>query len=280
VVAIDHTRRVGGASDQCLHRVPLAADAVAVLADHHVEALHVERDTGIEPCAGEVGEREQRRLWRVGGASRHDAAVESGRVDDVAVGPHEDHGGEVLVGVSHRDGARRASGGGGETSRADPCQRRVPGDIDVAGEMGLGLRLVVRVQHVVEREVMPGEPVGEPLPDRDDLRVVRDRSEDERPARCRGAHEPAELARRTSADPFASITRTGEACATTIVALLAHVPDRIKPIRCAPMTPPSRDPHFIVPLRRVIDRNPAAIGEPASSGLPPKGWPRHLDRHL
>ena len=128
-----------------------------------------------------MGEREQRRLRRVDRTGGDGAAGEwatsvmalSARTSTTEV--------RSWSRVAHRDRVRLATRRlRGEASGAHPGERRVPRDIDVAGEVCFGLGLVARVQHVVEREVLGGEPVLEALPDRDDLRVVGNGAERER----------------------------------------------------------------------------------------------------
>ena len=70
--------------------------------------------------------------------------------------------------------------GRGEAHAAHPRERRVPRRVDPARDEVLHLALVVRVQDVVEVEVLLGEPAAEAVPDRDDLRVVRDRAHQQR----------------------------------------------------------------------------------------------------
>ena len=109
LVAVDDARGVDLAGDQRLHGVALAADVVAVLGDHDVEAAHGERRAGVEAQPGEVGQRQQRGLRRVDRAGGDRAPREAGHVGDVAVAADQHDRGQVLVGVAHGDSTRRAA---------------------------------------------------------------------------------------------------------------------------------------------------------------------------
>ena len=143
------------AGEQRPHRVALAADVVAVLADRARRSAAPSKSLpGFRPWLAQRVQRDQRRLRRVGGADA-DALALAGRPRSAIVGvaAHDDHRGQVAIGVAHRD--RLAPAGRGARpmrSVCEPRERRVPRDVDVAAKLRLDLALVVRVQHVVERQ--------------------------------------------------------------------------------------------------------------------------------
>ena len=132
------------------------------------------------PARAEVAERDQRRLRGVDRTRRDATPLQLLDRLDVGVGADDDHRGQVAVGVAHGQRLDRASGVPADALGADPRQRRVPRDVDAPGGELFDLALVVRVQDVVEREVAVREPAPEPVPDRDDLRVVRHRAHHQR----------------------------------------------------------------------------------------------------
>jgi hypothetical protein len=165
VVAVDHAGGVDPAVDQRPGRVPFAADVVAVLAHADVVMDHLHL-AGALP--GEVPQRDQRGLRRVDRTHTHPAPGQIGHRLDAGVGPHDDHGREVAVGVPHG----QCGGGRCEPAGPHPGQRRVPRHVDLAGHQRLHLALVVGVQDVVEGQLAPREPLAEALPDGYDLGVV------------------------------------------------------------------------------------------------------------
>jgi hypothetical protein len=93
---------------------------------------------------------------------------------------HHDHARQIAIGVAHDDRFRRRSPELGRGAhRLDPRERRVPRRVELAPEVRFDLALVVREQHEVERQAGLDEERAEAFPDRDDLRVVGDGSEDE-----------------------------------------------------------------------------------------------------
>ena len=59
-------------------------------------------------------------------------------------------------------------------------ERRVPGDVDVAGEQLLDLPLVIRKEREVERRALLAKIFANAFPYRDDFRIVRNGSEQNR----------------------------------------------------------------------------------------------------
>ena len=64
-------------------------------------------------------------------------------------------------------------------SRLQPRQRRIPGDVNVAGEVRLHLPFVIREEDVVESEAMARKIALKSVPDGDDFGIVRDRAQEE-----------------------------------------------------------------------------------------------------
>jgi hypothetical protein len=108
------------------------------------------------------------------------------RYEELAA-PSRNHRAEVGVDVAHAEQAGVA---------ADPLFGRhvggigVPADVDLAREKRLDETLVVRVEDVVGRDAGLREVVSEPLPDRDDPRVVRNGPDEQRVA-AHGTGSPA-----------------------------------------------------------------------------------------
>ena len=135
--------------------VALAADVVAVQADADVEAPHGEvARPASSPASREQRQREQCGLGRVdrAGADRRprrsatDAIGESARTTTTDV---RSRSVSRIAMAAIGDAARL-----GQTSGAHPRERRVPGDVDAAVEQVLDLALVVRVEDVVEGQVL------------------------------------------------------------------------------------------------------------------------------
>ena len=161
--------------------VTLAADVIAVEAHADVEAPHLHVDVA------QQGQREQGGLRRVDRTGRRRPARPGPATAwSPRSGPHDDDRGQVAVGVAHGDGPRVR---GSQAARPHPGERRVPGDVDAAGGEVLDLALVVGVQHVVEGEIVLGEPAAEPVPDRHHLGVVGDGARGE--AEAPGGHRRA-----------------------------------------------------------------------------------------
>ena len=158
-------------------RVALAADVVAVQADADVEAAHRERPHRLEPGRTQMRQRQQRGLRRVDRADADGLARAGRRRSRMAtVGAHDDHRGQVAIGVAHgQRPARWRPRASRQPPGAHPGQRRVPRHVDAAGEQVLDLALVV-ASTARSRTAKPwrGEPVAEAVPDRDDLGVVGD----------------------------------------------------------------------------------------------------------
>jgi hypothetical protein len=90
MVAVDDARRVRAAREERLDRLALASDVVAVFPDEQVVALDLEVAARLEAGFGEVQERKQRGLRRVGGADGDDAAREIGHPSHRPVRAHDD----------------------------------------------------------------------------------------------------------------------------------------------------------------------------------------------
>ena len=175
-VAVDHARGVDRAGEQRLHRVALAADVIAVLADAARRGARPRRldarrsasaSSGISVACGESAAPTPTRLPRRSRERR-----------DRAVGAHEHDARQIAVGVAHRDRLRRgraAPRGRSRSTRAASSTRRRSRR---AGAPRPGARSSStgrsRTARPRAREVR-----AEALPDRDDLRVVRDGAEHE-----------------------------------------------------------------------------------------------------
>ena len=138
LVAVDHAGRV----DRRRRRSALTASRSPPTWSPCLPTITSKRRTSNDDARVEP---ERRRGGRAAAAwpaasrprrSPHVRPASCADVGDVAVGPHEHHRREVLVGVAHRHGPGRAAGGGGEPPRAHPRQRRVPRDVDVARRGG------------------------------------------------------------------------------------------------------------------------------------------------
>ena len=187
-VRVDHAGRVhpvgGVGGEQRAGRVPLAADVVAVQPDADVEAPHRDVGTGNEArptaaataAAGWPAASPPRRSPRPARPGRpSEVTGESART--TTTDRRSQSVSRIVTGVSEH-AARR-----GEPPGADPGERRVPGDVDPPVDQVRHLPLVVRVQDVIEVEAAgTAQPGAEPVPDRDDLRVVGDRAEQDRPS--------------------------------------------------------------------------------------------------
>ena len=176
-VAVDDARCVDRAGEQGAHRLALAADVIAVLADQHVVANDLGVASRVDARLGEREQRDQRRLRRIGRTDADALAAQIAERADRTVLARQHHAGQIAIGVAHRDRLRVAPAPAREPHRLDPGQRRAPRDVHVTAQVRLDLPLVVRIQHVVEGEPARGEPRAEALPDRHDLGVVCDRTE-------------------------------------------------------------------------------------------------------
>jgi hypothetical protein len=116
-------------------------------------------------------ERQDARLRRVAAAHGQRLAREIGDRLDAAVLAHDHLGVEVAVAVAHPERQRPAVGA---AAHAHVRERRVPGDVHVAGEERLDLTLVVREEREVHRDALEPEVLADALPDGDDLGVVGD----------------------------------------------------------------------------------------------------------
>src|SRR5579885_499009 len=67
---------------------------------------------------------------------------------------------------------RRGVQPAGQPLRLKPCERRVPGNVDVAGEKRLHLAFVGRIQDVIKPQAALFEVLLEAVPDGNDLRIV------------------------------------------------------------------------------------------------------------
>jgi hypothetical protein len=150
---------------------------VAVLADEDVVAHHLEVLAGLEATVGDREERDQRRLRRISGADADALAAQIGDRLHRPVGAHEHDAREIAIGIAHRDRLRAIRR---SAMRMDPGERRVPCDVDLAGEVRGDLALVVVKQDEIEGQAVGVEVSLEAIPDRDNLGIVRDGSEDER----------------------------------------------------------------------------------------------------
>ncbi len=168
-VQVQHRGRVGAALDQVLERLALAAHVVAVLAHQQVVASQLVVGAGAQARALEVMDREQRRLRRVAGPDRDHATAQIGQASHRRIAVHQQMGPPVAIGVPHR---QRPAPAPAAALRVHPRQRRVPRDVDVSGQQGIHLQLVVRVVHAVHRQIVAGEEAGDDVPDHRHLRVV------------------------------------------------------------------------------------------------------------
>src|SRR5918994_1113948 len=75
----------------------------------------------------------------------------------------------VTISVAHGECPARAAGA---ALGVHPGQGRVPGDVDVPGQKGVYLELVVAVENVVDRVALLFEEFLDDVPDHDDLGVV------------------------------------------------------------------------------------------------------------
>ena len=100
----------------------------------------------------------------------------------------DEHRPELRVDVAH---AEQACVTADPSLGGDVGGVRVPGDVDVAGEQRVDEALVVRVEDVVGRDAFSREVLAEPLPDRDDARVVCDRADEDVAAAAHGTGNPA-----------------------------------------------------------------------------------------
>ena len=182
VVAVDHARGVDLARDERPRRVALAADVVAVQPDADVEAAHARRRGRARGPRARRWQRDQRGLRasrprpsrRVRPACSADATVGlSARTTTTDV---RSRSVSRIVSACDRSPAAPAEAHRCAPRRAASSTPRRCGPADEV----LDLALVVRVQDVVEVEVLLREPAPEAVPDRDDLRVVRDRAHHQR----------------------------------------------------------------------------------------------------
>jgi hypothetical protein len=176
MVPVDHARGVGAPGDERPRRFALPSDVIAVLADEQIVAEQAAVDARLQPRIDEQHQRDQRRLRRIRRSDGDRSVAQIRQLPDRATRRHHDHGGQIAVGVAHRDSARFPSRRLRQPLRLDPRQRRVPCDVDLTGELPFDHPLVVRIEHEVERQPPLAEVLLEPFPDRDDLRVVRDRA--------------------------------------------------------------------------------------------------------
>ena len=171
-VQVEHRARGGVALRQTGQRVALAADVIAVLADEDVEAADRHIHSGAQSLAAQAPERNERGLRRVDRAGGDRAALEVGeRLHRTAATRHE-IGEAIAVGVAHGD---RAAAVAGSPLRVDPRERRVPRDVDRAGQQPVVLVLVGGVERDVDRRALRVEEVADDFPDHRDLGVVHHR---------------------------------------------------------------------------------------------------------
>ena len=160
------------AAEEGLGRLALAADVVAMLADEQIKGDGVDGLVCPQAGLGEMVEGDEVGLRGVLGAEADAPAGQLLEGGDTRVVADDDDGGQVTVGVAHADGfggaAQLFSGGPG----LEPGEGRVPGDVDVASEVGLHLALVVGVEDVIEVEAPRHKVFAEALPDGDHLGVV------------------------------------------------------------------------------------------------------------
>src|SRR5581483_4038879 len=201
MVGVDHACGVDLAGGESTGRLSFTADMVAVQTDADIESAHVDVE------AVEKGEREQRALGGVDGTDSDPLAGEVGPIGDRGVVAHRDDRREVAVGVAHDQRLCLRH----ETPAADPRQRRVPRHVDATAGEVFDLALVVRIQDVVERQSLLGEPTPEALPDRHHLGVVGDGAEDQRVAHRSGSPLMARPTKSKRASVVGAITRAARA---------------------------------------------------------------------
>ena len=171
-VQVEHRARRGVALREAGQRVALAADVIAVLADEDVEPPDRDVHSGAEPLAAQAAERDERRLRRVDRAGGNRAALQVRERLHRTAAPRHDVREAIAIRVAHGDGAAAVAG---SPLRVDPRERRVPGDVDRAGQQSVVLILVGRVERDVDRRPLRVEEVADDFPDHRDLGVVHHR---------------------------------------------------------------------------------------------------------
>ena len=151
----------------------LAAPGVPVLADVGVETQQSHLVVLRDALTAQIVHRHDRRLYGVGASERERLATKVGGRCELAGSPHEQRV-ELDVGIAHREDAARAIG---RSVHTDVREVGVPRDIDPIAEQSLDLRFIVREQHEIHLDRRAPEVLADALPDRDDLGVIRDRSD-------------------------------------------------------------------------------------------------------
>src|ERR1700722_1720900 len=174
MIPIDTAGCVGFSAQQSPGRLPLAADVIAVLANQLVKGEYLKILTWIQSLVREATERYERGLGGIIGSHGNALSLQIVDIANPIAGPHEDNQSQFAVRIAHADRFRAPAEDPGDTLGLQPRQRRIPSDVNVAGEVRLHLALVVRVEDIIESQTVPCEIALESVPNCDDFGVVRD----------------------------------------------------------------------------------------------------------
>src|SRR5262245_33256694 len=116
--------------------------------------------------------RQNASLRRIAASDAEPLAGQIVEPADASILTDDELGGEIAIGVAHAERERLATRA---LFDAHVRERRVPGDVDVPRDELFDLPLVVREQREIERHALLAKIIANALPDRDDLRIVRDR---------------------------------------------------------------------------------------------------------